>query len=476
MPHALNISQPLTWVFYGVFLVFVTYFLILTAYYIFLAIFGIIEGKKKTHEGEEEIYGILNSSTFTMPVSVIIPARNEEEWIEDSVRSVLSSRYPEFEVIIVDDGSTDKTLQILVDLLELEAYDKMYVRKYPDGQVREIFRSAKYPNVTVISNSSGSKRAGAVNSGLNIAKYKYICGMDGDTIMEPDTLLRVMAQVHRDPEKVIGIGSYFGILNGFKIKDGRIIDRKFSYKPIVAYQNLEYIRSFVGTRIAWSRFNAMPNVPGGFGIWRRDIFHELGGYSKDFTCEDVEFTFRVHDYLAKNKDKGYKIKMLPYVSVWTEGPSDVKALIIQRNRWQRVMDETVWKYKYMTFNPKFGSFGSLTLPYFIMYEALGVFFEVGSVFAVLLGAILGILQVNVFLAYISLMILSQAVVSILSIFAFVRSQRGLTLKYVLYLLGLSFVEFFWYRWIVSFAKVAGTVSYLKKDREYTMYQREKRER
>lgn len=475
MMHLSPIILPLGHrIFYAAFVVFVLYFLTLTAYYLFLAVVGFIETTKRARESEEEVYSMLAAAATSMPISIVIPAHNEEEWIADSVGATLRLRYPEFEIIVVEDGSADKTLEILNNMLALKGCDATYVKEYAGGHVREILKSEKYPNVTVVTASQGRKKAGAVNIGLNIAKNKYICVIDADEVMEPDALMKAMMQVQRDPEKVIGTGSYFGLLNGFKVKDGVIIDRSFSYKPLIAYQNLEYIRSFIGNRIAWSRFNAMPNVAGGFGIWRRDVVSDLGGYSREFTCEDIEFTFRAHDYVVKNKEKGYRILMMPYVSGWTEGPSNIKSFIIQRNRWQRVIDETTWQFRYMAFNPKFGCFGFLTLPYYIIYEVFGVFIEMASVFMVLLGAILGILQMKVFLAYLCLMILSQAFISMLCLFAFIRHQRLLKLSYILYLIGLSFVEFFWYRWLVSFAKVAGTISYLRKDREYTMYQREKR--
>ena len=461
-------------IFHSAFFIFLGYFLLLIFYYILLAIIGFVEEKKRTLQSEDEGYPILSASTFTLPVSIIIPARNEEGWIADSLGSVLRLKYPEFEVVVVDDGSTDKTPAILDEMLGLKAHDKTYIKEYRDGQVREIFRSDKYPNVTVISKASGYKKAGALNAGLNVAKYKYICVMDADTVLEPDALLKVMAHVQKDPDRVIGVGSYFGLNNGFKIKEGRILEKSFSYNPLIAYQNLEYIRSFIGNRLAWSRFNVMPIVAGGFGLWRRDVVRDLGGFNKEFTCEDIEFTFRAHDYIVKNERRDYKILMLPYFAGWTEGPSNIRSLMIQRNRWQRVVEETVVKYWYMTFNPRYGGFAFLILPYYIIYEVFGAFFEIISIFMTLLGLALGMLNVKLLLAIFGLMILSQGLISSLSLLAFLRGQRLFTLRYVLYLMILGFLEFFWYRWLIAFAKISGTYSYSKGMREPTQYQRAKR--
>ena len=311
-------------------------------------------------------------------------------------------------------------------------------------------------------------------AGLNVAKYKYVCVIDADTIVEQDALLKVMAQVEKDPDKVIGIGSYFGLINGFKIKDGRITDYSFSYNPLIAYQNLEYVRSFFGNRIAWSSFNAMPNVAGGFGVWRRDVAYELGGYSTEYTCEDIEMTFRAHDYVVKNKDKGYRILMLPYYAGWTEGPSNIRSLVSQRERWQRVINEVVFGYKHMLFNPRYRWMGFFTMPYFLFYEVLGVFVEVISLAAVVWAWIVGILDVRIFLAYFCFMLLCQALISIMSIFTFVYDQKVFRLKYIIYLIFLSLVELFWYTWIISFSRLIGMFRSFFRYRGYDQYVREKR--
>lgn len=461
-------------IIYAVFIASLGYFLLLTIYYIFLALIGSSEEARRTLQSEEENYSLFYLSPLKIPVTVIVPAHNEEEWIADSLKSILNLNYPQLEVIVVNDGSTDRTFEILNEILGLKQTDVMYIKHYKDGRVRGVLKSERYPNVTVVDKDIGNKKAGAVNAGLNLAKYDYVCIIDADTILERDSLLKVMAQVQREPDKVIGIGSYFGLVNGLKIKDGSIIEHSFSYNPIIAYQNIEYIRSFIGNRLAWSKYNAMPNVAGGFGVWRKDVLYELGGYSTEFTCEDVELTFRAHDYVVKNKEKGYKILMMPYCSGWTEGPSNILSLILQRNRWQRVVDETILKYRYMICNPKYGLFGFFTMPYFLLYEVLGVFVEVISIALVAAGWIMGFLQREVFFAYFAFMLLSQAFSSLLCMLSFVERERILKIKYIMYLIMLTLVEFFWYRWLISLAKLMGTYDFLRKKRTYDMYIRPKR--
>ncbi|MDD5731094.1 MAG: glycosyltransferase family 2 protein, partial [Candidatus Omnitrophica bacterium] len=304
---------------YTVFVIFLGYFLLLISYYLFLGIVGFIESKKWVMKKEEEDYPLNYFTTFDIPVSIIIPAHNEELWIADAVKSALNLNYPKFELIIVDDGSTDGTFNELNKFLDFKPAEMIYIRHYKDGKVFDILKSQVNPNVTVIRKGRGQKKAGAVNAGLNIAKYDYVCVLDADSVVEQDALLKVMAEVNKDPQRIVGIGSYFSLSNGFKVRDGIIVEKKFSYQPLIAYQHLEYIRSFFGSRVGWSRFNAMPIVAGGFGVWRRDVLYELGGYASEFTCEDIEFTFRAHKYIADNK-KPYRILMLPYFVSWTDGP------------------------------------------------------------------------------------------------------------------------------------------------------------
>ncbi len=460
-------------IFHIFFLVFFVYFLSQSFYYLVLAIIGLFQSRKRTLESKEEDFSLLRASHFTLPVSVILPAHNEEVWIANSLKSILNLNYPELEVIVVNDGSTDRTLEILDEILSLERLDKAFTDQFHSGKIHEVYQAKNYPNVTVINKASGFKKAGAVNAGLNFVRYKYVCVLDADTMLEPDALLQVMAQVEKDPDRIIGAGSYFGVINGFKIKEGKILEKSFSFNPLIAYQNIEYIRSFMSSRLSWSAFNAMPCVAGGFGVWRRDVAMQLHGYETAFSSEDLEFTFHAHDYMIKNK-MDYKILMFPYYVGWTEGPSTIPALILQRNRWQRVVNETVWRYRHMLFNWRYKWFAFFTLPYFLLYEVFGVFFEAGSLIILTWAWHIKVLDVKTYLAYLLFLALTQAFISLFVLFVFIRDQRILRLRYSCYFILLSFFELFLYRWIILLAKMKGMLDYCRGVRLHDQYKRQRK--
>ncbi len=452
------------------FIVFFGYFILQTFFYLFFAGVGLFQSRRRALQSRDEDFSIISSSHFTVPVSVILPAHNEELWIADALKSILNLDYPEFEVIVVNDGSTDRTMEILNTMLSLEVLNKAYTDQFHSGEIHEVYKTRNYRNVTVITKTGGFKKAGAVNAGLNFVRYKYVCVVDSDTVLEPDTLLKVMAQVEKDPDTIIGAGSYFGLVNGFKIEEGKILEKSFSFNPLVAYQNLEYIRSFMSSRLSWSAFNAMPCVAGGFGVWRRDLVMQLHGYETGFSSEDIELTFHAHDYMVKNK-KEYRILMLPYYIGWTEGPATIPSLILQRNRWQRVVNETLWRYKHMLFNPRYKWFAFLTFPYFLLYEVFGVFIETASIAILTWACCIKMLDVKGYGACLLFMVLIQAFISLSVLFVFIRDQKIFRFRYTCYLILLSFLEFFVYKWITMTAKILGMFDYCRGIRVYDQYKR-----
>jgi poly-beta-1,6-N-acetyl-D-glucosamine synthase len=456
---------------YTVFVTLLVYFLTMIAYYAFQVAISWAQSNNRRNEIKREDKLLLASSHFSIPVSIIMPARNEEKYIENSVLAVLKLDYPEFELIVSNDGSTDGTLDILYEILDLRPLDKVYEQNYTDGKIQEVLMSVKYPGVTVINKTSGNKKAGALNAALNFVRYKYVCVLDADTILEPDALIKVMMQVEKNPEEIAGVGSYFGLFNGFRIEKGEILKKSFTWNPLLAFQNLEYIRSFIGQRLTWSAFDAIPIISGGFALWRRDILQHLGGFDINYTCEDMEMTFRIKDHAVKTGKK-YRVISLPYNVAWTEGPSNIKSLILQRNRWQRVVNETVVSYSHMIFNPSFGMFGMFTMPYMAFYEAAGVIFEFFSIAVVLISWIAGILNFYTFLAYLLFMVMAHVLISLLVLFAFVRDHTVFSAPYVAYMVLLSFLDFFVYRWILFLGRMGGMIDFFRRKKTFDQYKRQ----
>ncbi len=261
-------------------LVCLGYLGLIYAAYIVLAAVGLIENGLRRRESAAQDYEGLAASRFTIPVSVILAAYNEELAISATVRSLLELDYPEFEVIVVNDGSTDGTIDRLCMDFELSPVE-VFTRQLIDAEpVRSTYRSAEHERLVVLDKANGGK-ADALNAGLNSARYRYVCGVDADTVFSRDALLKGMRLVMPDPANVIGVTSHLTIaLDPSKTMSEPSGRRRAPARPFVAYQHLDYLRAFFNNRLAWSRFNFMLCAVGAFQIWRRDVLEEVGGYAR----------------------------------------------------------------------------------------------------------------------------------------------------------------------------------------------------
>jgi len=365
------------------------YLVLVYGSYFALIVVGLVENAVRRVEGRIHDYATLASSRFTIPVSVILAAYNEESAISATVWSLLRQDYPELEVIVVNDGSKDGTLDRLAADFELEQLE-MFPRKVIEtSPVRGYYRSRVHPQLLVVDKENGGK-ADALNVGINTARFRYVCGVDADTVFAPDALLRGMRLVMTDPGRIVGVTAHLTIARD----PGRVMSaprgrREADRSPLMAFQHLDYVRAFFNNRVAWSRLDFMLCAIGAFQIWRRDLLEELGGFARGYTCEDIELTFRVHEKLRREK-RPFRILCLPDSVGATEGPDTVRKLVSQRERWQRVILETLWAYRRMTLNPRYGTAGMLGLPYYILSEALAPLFE--TLALVTLGAGVGLLD------------------------------------------------------------------------------------
>jgi cellulose synthase/poly-beta-1,6-N-acetylglucosamine synthase-like glycosyltransferase len=451
-------------------LVCLGYLLFTTAVYVALTAIGAFESIVRHHESRSADYEALGESRFTIPVSVVVPAYNEERVIASTARVMLELDYPEHEVIVVNDGSSDRTLGALVDAFDLEPYETFVRHVFPHSEVRAMYRSREHPNLVVLDKVNGGK-ADALNAALNVARYRYVCGVDADTWFDRKALLKGMRLAVQDPARVIGVTSHLTTARNpeeaMSAPQGR---RRIDLHPLMAYQHLDFLRAFFNNRTAWSRGNYMLCSPGAFAIWRRDVLEEVGGYSRTFTCEDIELTFRVHEkYLREGRD--YQILCLTDNVATTEGPDTVGKLVSQRERWQRVIDETVWQYRRMWFNPRYKSVGLLGTPFYLLTEVLAPVFELLGLVA-LVGAIaLGLFQPLTFGVMIAAVAFTNAALTASAIYFEDMQSRSYRKRDLLVLLLLTPLDFVLYRPIILWARLKGSWGFLRGDKSWNKFER-----
>ncbi len=314
------------------------------------------------------------ASPLTPGISVLLPAYNEEAGIVESVRSLLALRYSRHEIVVVNDGSTDRTIEVLRDAFDLVPVRKVLRDGIATEPVRAAFVSRLSPNLSVIDKENGGK-ADALNCGVNAALHPYVCAIDADALIEADGLLQVAGPIFDDPERVAATGGIVRIANGCTIDHGRVVTVRLPKSRVATLQVVEYFRAFLIGRVGWSRLNALLIISGAFGLFRRSLVEAVGGYWTETVGEDVELVVRLHRYLREH-DEPYVIAFVPDPVCWTEAPEDLRTLSRQRRRWHRGLAQTLWRHKRVLGNPRYGLFGLLAFPYFAVFELLGPVIEI----------------------------------------------------------------------------------------------------
>jgi cellulose synthase/poly-beta-1,6-N-acetylglucosamine synthase-like glycosyltransferase len=446
------------------------YFVVLNA--IYLGFTGIAWRAITYHRHAREFSGAEEAfaSPLTPPVSILLPAFNEEAGIVDSVRSLLALRFPELEVIVVNDGSTDSTLRRLAEAFELAPVRKAMRTTVLTAPLRGSYASRKHPELWVIDKENGGK-ADALNAGVNAARYPYFCAVDADTMLEPDALLHVAKPILDDPDLVVATGGIVRIANGCRVEHGQVVDVALPQSRLATLQVVEYLRAFLVGRMGWSRVGSLLIISGAFGLFQRSLVAVAGGYSTTTVGEDVELVVRLHRYL-RERGEAYRIQFVPDPVAWTEVPEDLGSLARQRRRWQRGLVEALWRHKRVTLNPRYGVFGLLAVPSFFLIELVGPVIELIGYPAVIAGTALGYLSVTFLVAFAVVAVLVGAVLSVSALaleeFNFRRYQRG---REAARLVAMSFAENLGYRQLTTIWRVLGLVDVARRRRSWGEMQR-----
>lgn len=363
------IFDILRWLGYGT----IVYFILMQAYLLTLALLSGAALRRNHHLRRFGRVGEMLSSRSTPPISIVIPAYNEAAGIVDSVRSMSIVKYPRFEIVVVNDGSADETLERLVEAFDLEKVRIPYRPDLDCAPMRAIYRGRSGVDITVIDKENGG-RADALNAGINAARHPYVFCTDADVILDPDCLVHAMQRVVEDRERTVGVGGNVRPLNGSRVELGHLIEASVPSSLIPRMQILEYVRTFLASRPGWSWMNALPNVSGAFGIWKKSVVVEVGGFTRGHMGEDMDLTMRIHRHLLDRKIP-YRIVYEPSAVIWTEVPDTVRVLRRQRIRWHRGLMTAVKDFLPMTFNPRYRQLGMVSWGGFVLFEYLAPIIE-----------------------------------------------------------------------------------------------------
>ncbi|MFC4350343.1 glycosyltransferase family 2 protein [Fodinicurvata halophila] len=399
-------------------------------------------------------------SDVSPPIALLVPAHNEQETVVENVNSLLSLQYPTFEVLVINDGSKDETLQRLIETFGLEPVERAHDLVTPHQPIRGLYASPHLPRLLVIDKENGGK-ADALNAGINLARAPLFCAVDADSLLEAGALLRAVQPFIDNPLSTVVVGGTVRIVNGCRVRAGRVVDIGPPRNLLALFQTVEYLRAFLMGRLAWSEIGSLVNVSGAFGIFRRRTAMEVGGYSRATVGEDIEIIVRIHRYMSEHK-RAYTIKFIPDPVCWTEAPESLRVLARQRIRWQRGALETLFTHRRMLFNPRYGRVGFAGLGDVLLADFLGPIAELLGYILIPLFWLLGALDGAYMLAFIAVTFSLGIFISVSTlILEEIQFHQFPKVRDLLVLAGAAVMENFGYRQANNFWKVVGLLRFLR---------------
>ncbi|MBI5922134.1 MAG: glycosyltransferase family 2 protein [Betaproteobacteria bacterium] len=383
--------QAMTWFI-------LVYFVLLNGSYLLLNLMSMVSlyrlSQQRIVDSLPQIY-----SGMEPPISILVPAFNEEANIAASIRSMLQLSYPEFEIIVVNDGSKDRTLDVLKTEFALVKFPEALRTRIATKPIRAVFRSTRFPNLLVIDKENGGK-ADSLNAGINLSRFPLFCGVDADSVLQRDSLQRVVQPFLYDDE-VVATGGTVRLANGCEISGGFLTKIGLPGNLLALFQVVEYLRAFLFGRLGWSVIDAMLIISGAFGLFRKETVIQVGGYRTKTIGEDMELVVRIHRML-RAAGTPYKIKFVPDPVCWTEAPEDLKTLKNQRVRWQRGLSESLTSNFGLMFSLNGGMPGWVAFPFMMLFEWIGPVVELGGYLFMFFAAIFGGVSWTAFVVFLFL--------------------------------------------------------------------------
>ena len=392
----------------------------------------------------------------TPPITLLVPAYNERDNCVGAIRSFLVLDYPHYDVIVINDGSTDDTLDVLTDAFDLLPAVRVPTATLETESIRGTYRSRRHPNLWVIDKENGGK-SDALNAGLNICSTPLFCALDADTLLEREALIRVV-RPFLESQDTIAAGGIIRIANGCEIEDGQVVRVGLPKKLLPRLQVLEYLRAFLAGRVAWERMGASLIISGAFGIFHRGLVVDIDGYSRDTVGEDMDLVVRLHRH-CRQMDRPYKVAFVPDPVAWTECPEKLSVLGHQRDRWQRGLIQSLWGQRGMMLNPRYGQVGMVGFPYFLLLEMLGPTVEILGYACFVLSIFLGIVDPVFLVAFLMVAVVFGIVLSVGAVaLEELTFRRYPNTGDLVRLFGLAVVENFGFRQLTTWWRFRGTLS------------------
>lgn len=441
------------------------YYAMLHGMYLVLMVLGATQ-LRRYHQGiNVGDFRRIAESPLTLPFTVIIPAYNEVKVIVGTIDAALKLRYPQHEVIVVNDGSTDATLQALVRHFGLRRVSKVGPRRLETQPLRAVYESFEHPNLLVVDKANGH-RADAINAAANFARYPLLCIMDADCIFEEDALLRAVRPFLRN-RNVIAAGGIVRPANGLIVRDGRIQDFGLPRRLLPLVQAVEYLRSFQWARLGLARLNSMLSISGAFMLVRKDVFFAMGGVDANAITDDIEFSIRLYKYAYENSGKErLEVDYIPDPVCYTEVPETMRAYAAQRNRWQRGTMQALFRHWRMTLNPRYGLAGMFGMPFFLVFEVFSALVEGLSYVLIFLAYAAGLATVQQVLVFLALAVVLGTFLSVSAVLLQERTRmRAVGAHDLPRLLGAAVIENFGYHQIHLLIRIVGTFDYLVRHRK-----------
>lgn len=392
-------------------------------------------------------------------VSVVVPARNESLTIVETIRALLALEYEAREIVVVNDGSSDDTLAVLQQAFRLTPAPSAFEQPLKTAQVRGIYRSIDEPDLVVIDKVSAGCKADASNAGINAASGALVLIIDADTMLEPDALSRGVLPFLEDPDTVAA-GGYVAISNGSRVEGARVIDAGMPRSWLARFQIVEYMRSFLLFRLACASQNAVTIVSGAFGLFRRDAVVEVGGFSHDAIGEDFDLTLRLQRHFRAAR-RPARIAFVPVPVCWTQAPEDLQSLKAQRCRWRRGLLQSLWRFRGLVGNPRYGVVGTVVLPTTTFFEGAGPLIEVAGYFVTTVAVFMGLINWTHYRVLLATAMLLGAATTMLAIFlSDLTAKRYLRGRDLALLCLAALLENFGYRQLNAWWGCVGTVQAL----------------